>query len=675
MRKFFLVLTLILAAAASAQLKESLTVSTVEVPVNVIGRDGLPIRGLTAANFELYDEGKKRMISGFEAVDFSSPALSTDETATTPLNPAARRNFLLLFDLSYSRPQSLLRAETAAREFLEKSVKPRDRVAVATFDVNRGFRLIAAFTSDRRTLFQAINDPHEFSGTDPLQITARGPMVVPEVISLDTQHVGAHANTNDQGFTPRQVAEMTFSQQQREAARRSAEFDDDYRRQQIDRQIEILTMISRTMHTVVGRKQIVLLSEGFDPRLVAGREKMTKEMEEDQVNIEKGEIWKVNMDQKFGSAGSQSLLGKFADMCRRSDVVLHAIDIRGVRANTDAQTGDAAASNEGLHLLANAGGGVVFKNTNDLGSAFDRMLKQQEVTYVLAFTAPASNPGAFHNLKVKVVNVPGAKATHRAGYYEAGTSSDAERALATAEIMVNDVPQNDIRIDALPSVFPTYGDRAAVPVIVDINGNDILRLKDDSIVIADVFVYAFDSHGSVRDSLFQRLTLDAERLAPKLSAAGVKYFGTLSLPPGTYAIKTLVRLPELGKAGFTREDLVVPQTNTVQMTRPLFFDDTSRWVLIRGTSHDASGVYPFTLGDSEFVPSAAARLQAGERRRFAVYVKNAPTEADLEVTPAAALVGRKGDAFIFEIEGTATKPQSVAVALKGTALKASVPVE
>jgi VWFA-related protein len=667
MRKaVYAVLSFLVASCALAQMKESLTVSTVEVPVNVVGRDGLPVRGLTSANFELYDEGKKRMITGFESIDFSSPERSGDAAATTPLNPAARRNIMLLFDLSYSNPHSLVRAQTAARDFLEKSIKPRDRVAVATLDVNRGFRLLAAFTTDRTLLTQAISDPRKFNGSDPLQITARGPAPIPETVTYDASRPESDVRTERQ---------EQFSKAQKELARRSADFDDQYRSHQIDRQIEILAMISRTMHTVVGRKQIVLLSEGFDARLVSGREKFNKDAQDDQEYIQKGEYWKVNTDHSFGSASSQSLLAKFADMCRRSDVVLHAIDIRGLRGNSDpGQTGDATISNGGLHLLASAGGGVVFKNSNDLGGDFDRLMHQQEVTYVLAFRAPTADPGMFHNLKVKIVGVPGARVSHRAGYYEAGAGSEAERTLATAEIMVNDLPQSDIHVDALPSVFPSFGEKSAVPVIVDIDGNDILRLKDDPIVVADVFVYAFDSHGSVRDSLFQRLTLDTDKLAPKLSAAGVKYFGTLSLPPGQYAIKTLVRLPELGRAGFTRQDVVVPQNNTVQMTQPLFFDDSTRWVLIRGTSHDAGGAYPFMLGDKEFIPSAAAHLQAGERRRFAVYVKNAPNEAAVEVTPNASLVDRQGDAFVFEIEGTQPKPAAVAVVLKGTPLKASVPV-
>jgi hypothetical protein len=64
---------LLVAAAARAQLNESITVSYVEVPVTVVDRAGNPVRGLTQANFELVDEGKKLPITGFEAIDFAAP--------------------------------------------------------------------------------------------------------------------------------------------------------------------------------------------------------------------------------------------------------------------------------------------------------------------------------------------------------------------------------------------------------------------------------------------------------------------------------------------------------------------------------------------------------------------------------------------------------------------------
>src|SRR5689334_22633901 len=105
-------LLLLLATPVLAQFGEKVTVAYVEVPVTVLAKDGAPVRGLTRAHFEVRDDGALREIESFDAIDF---AAERGAKAISPLNPASRRNFLLLFDLSYSSPQSLTRAQDAAR--------------------------------------------------------------------------------------------------------------------------------------------------------------------------------------------------------------------------------------------------------------------------------------------------------------------------------------------------------------------------------------------------------------------------------------------------------------------------------------------------------------------------------------------------------------------------------
>src|SRR6185369_12363334 len=156
MRARVVLLLAIAAAPLLAQVKETVNVTVVEVPVTVIDRDGNPIRGLTAANFEVLDEGKKRAVTAFDKIDFAS---KESVQAMSPMNPAARRNFMLLFDLSYSNPKSLVRAQQAARAFVKTGVERRDLVSVATIDVNKGFRLLTAFTTDRALITSAIDHP------------------------------------------------------------------------------------------------------------------------------------------------------------------------------------------------------------------------------------------------------------------------------------------------------------------------------------------------------------------------------------------------------------------------------------------------------------------------------------------------------------------------------------
>src|SRR5436190_23477869 len=160
-------LALAAGVVALAQVRETVNVNVIEVPVTVVDSSGNPIRGLTAANFELLDQGKQRAITSFDKIDFGA---TEAVSAISPLNPAARRTFLLLFDLGYSSPNSLVRAQEAARRFVKESIQPRDLVGIGTIDVDRGFRLLSAFTTDRELIASAINDPTRYKGSDPLQI-------------------------------------------------------------------------------------------------------------------------------------------------------------------------------------------------------------------------------------------------------------------------------------------------------------------------------------------------------------------------------------------------------------------------------------------------------------------------------------------------------------------------
>src|SRR5438552_11681799 len=113
---------LLTAVAAAAQVRETVTVSVVEVPVTVVDGAGNAVRGLSAANFKLYDNGKEAQVTSFDTIDFAN---DNAMQAISPINPAARRNFMLLFDLSFSKPGNLVRAQEAARAFVAKAIGPR----------------------------------------------------------------------------------------------------------------------------------------------------------------------------------------------------------------------------------------------------------------------------------------------------------------------------------------------------------------------------------------------------------------------------------------------------------------------------------------------------------------------------------------------------------------------
>src|SRR5947209_295401 len=473
-------------SAASAQVKETIDVHLVEVPVTVIDHAGNPVRGLTPANFELFDQGTKRAIGNFDAIDFESDAVRS----MSPLNPSARRNFILLFDLSFSSPIGRTKSQAAARHFTAKGMGRRDLAAVATVDVDRGFRMVTALTTDRNLLGSAIANPRTFVSSDPLRIAGT------DVLQLAPTDTIARADVN--------------------------------------------------------------AVDDFTADIARGEKKMN--------------------------------------------------DQNGSRIN----------SNDALHLLSRPTGGEVFKNSNDVNADLEKMLRAQNVVYVLGFRAPVSNDGKFHELKVRVTGVPGARVFHRAGYYDSGAQSALERSLSNAEIVLNDVAQSDINVAALAAAFPAKDGKAQVPVVIDIAAAGLLRDPKASDVIAEVFVYAFDDQGVVRDRSYQRLTIDIARMAGR---EGIKYFPTLTLPPGKYALKTLVRIAGTERKGFARTDVEVPSTNDVAVLPPMFVDDPAKWVVVRGTSHD-DAPYPFHINGEPFMPSASAGVSNGHARRVALFVFN-----------------------------------------------------
>jgi VWFA-related protein len=597
-------LLLLLALAAPAQVGEKITVSVIEVPVTVVDRDGNPVRGLTAANFAVFDDGKPRALAGVEEVDFGG---ARSESAIAPINPAARRSFMLLFDLGFSTPAMLSRAQEAARRFVRETVKPRDLVAVGSISPEQGFRLLTAFTTDRDLVAAALAEPVSFHGSDPLQLAASEPVLMQ---STETPRSIGH---------PLRVGEEAVRSSRNPVSSRPP---DAFAASRIAKEIDSLSALAEMLRAVPGRKQIVFLSEGFDPEYVRGRDARGL-----------GRVNDLDPDTRYGNSASMKLIRAMAETFRASDSVLHAIDIRGVRVQNDIG-GARISSDDGLFLLARPTGGEVFHNSNDLGREFDTMLKRQDVVYVVAFQAPAAKNGRLHDLQVRLVNVPGARASYRSGYYESGPETPLQRTLSNAEIIVNDIPQSEVRVSAVAAAFPSAGDRAQVPIIVEIDGAALLKNA-----AAELYIYAFDEEGLVRDRLYQKISFDLTKVGARLREGGVKYYGTLSLPPGRYALKTLVRVGDHERRGFARTDVTVPRRGEMALSSFFIDERPGDWIMVKGTSHDPAAAYPFSISGETFVPSATARPRGGGMRKLAVIVYNAhPDDLTLQTTAVSKVL-------------------------------------
>jgi hypothetical protein len=223
---------------------------------------------------------------------------------------------------------------------------------------------------------------------------------------------------------------------------------------------------------------------------------------------------------------------------------------------------------------------------------------------------------------------------------------------------MNDIAQDEVPLATLAAAFPESDGTAHVPVILDIDGGALLQSAKGDVAAAEIYVYAFGDDGSVHDRLYQRVSLDLKKVGDRARAGGIRYYGTLALTPGRYAIKALVRGAN-DRTGFRRVEVTVPRQGELALLPPIPIDEHPKAVLVKG--QEWPNVYPFELNGQKFIPATAAA------NKVAVFVCGAKPD-DLDVETKAKVLGRmssaSGAVLVLEV---APGNVDVSVRRKGTA--------
>jgi VWFA-related protein len=646
MRTIALLCLLVLTPSMLAQLVESLEVTLVEVPVTVHDRAGNPLRGLTRENFEVQVDGKKIPLEYFETVDLAKV------TAREKLPAAAYRNFLLLFDIANSVPGTTGRAQDAARKFVQSQLSDRDLAAVATFTNEQGASLVTSFTRDKELLLGAIEslgDAQYFKTADPLLLSANYTERQGVAVVTGRRETTVRSEVLDES----RAENRTYNQQ----TATSYESED---RTRIRTQLQNFGAIARALDGLQGQKQIILLSEGFDAGALLGRQDLSqKNTRKENDAVLQGDMWDVEGDKRFGGSEHIAVVQAMVDAFRRSDVILHAIDIRGVRGNVDTREGLQSQSNEGLFLLTRPTRGTVFRNDNDLSSQFGQLLKQQELVYVLGFKARDARPGAFHPLRVKLVGAKG-EIAHRSGYYdERPDKTDLEATVEYAELLQTRSEVRDLPLTVTAWPLPA-DEEARVAVIVDAAGPQFLEGIRGPAATATIFVYAFDGAGRVLDSAQQRVALDLAKSAETVKATGVRFIGSLRLPPGKVSVKAMVRVEESGRIGLTTGAVEVPAFAETEVLTPVGVGAIGRWVTVLSRAHGGEAARLLTLGERPFIPLREVEWAPGSEQEVALLVRGLDAET---LRVQSSLVRADGSTTPLEVQlGARTGPDEYGLA-------------
>jgi VWFA-related protein len=649
---------------------ETAEVTVVQVPVTVV-RGGEPVRGLTAADFEVYDDRRKQKLTGFEVLDLAA----RQGPAVASIPPTLRRHFLFLFDLAFSEPKSLLKAREMVRDMLP-SLHPSDLVAVATYTAAGGPRMVLGFTSDRRQVLKAI----EHLGLPQLVDRNPDPLgLITADLKVELQHAGGAAAERlaaalDVMESASHGADLANRQQQLAVVRGlSASFAD----------------LARTLASVHGRKEVVYLSEGFDTSLLQGTESQQEQADLAEQSI-RGQGYLIDSGQRFGDTRGVNVLEKMLEEFRRSDCVIQAVDIGGLRGNVQAGSRSADApvrpAGEGsLFAMSHDTGGELYRNFNDLGTAMGQVLKKTSITYVLTFQPDqVKRDGSFHKLRVELKGAAGrgAELFFRTGYYAPrpyGQRSAREKQLATADevigggdsgavgmaVLVAPFRRAEVAAPAAASnagqaeasaggavaskvdrLFAQGGEqqlapaapagpapvKAYVPVVIETDGPSLLAGSQVDALPVEIYAYAIDSAGAIQDFFTQSMRLDLVKIGPALRQSGLKFFGHLDLPRGEYNVRVLVRNGTTGAYGLRAQPLVVPgfgQSGPVLLP-PFFPEAPGRWVMVREAPRDQANrpqepaPYPFVVQERAYIPASRPVLAAGQETAVALVGYNLP---------------------------------------------------
>lgn len=581
--------------AQTPTVSSDISVTLVEIPVEVT-QGNEPVRGLTAADFEVR-EGKRTLpIVAFETIDLETPAAPD----APPPPPAARRHVLFLFDFAMSKPENLTDGIVGARELVAKGLDPRDMVAVGIYLPKGELQLLLSFTTDRmaatRTLAGLegvltgkIPEKSPADETDPLRLTGlNARSLLTQVWQVDERNFATEmlmslgrSDGTVGGFLQKNVLSHSAATHQINVESR--------RRGHVMAMAEAVEGLARVLRPVQGRKYLAFFSEGFGTELI----------NKPATNRETPNMGGSNLLKKLGEV--------FEEM-RRSGWVLHAVDIAGVRGGLSA---------DGLFYMANEMGGTLVEGTNDLAKGLGGAMRRSVHSYLVGVQVDnVPFDGSYHELQVRLRNAPrGTRIHHRGGYFAPlpfQKQDDVRRLADAARLVAGDEESDDLGVEVVAVPLRSGGETTPVAVLLEVPGDRLLAPGGPRVGI-EVYGYALDEAGSSRDFFAQSVDLDPAKVGSRLAQGGVRVLGKLELPRGEHRLRVLVRDRADGRTSLLTVPLSLRSAGSEGHIDALFLPPAEDpWILVRPAEA------AFDLHGRSVLPAAHAALPASGQAQVLV---------------------------------------------------------
>jgi VWFA-related protein len=522
--------------------------NTMVVSVDVIVRDGSGqvVHGLKATDFEVTEDGKPQDVTSFsfeEISDKPTGAVAVDllagaeqrlaedarraqpsapvETATPkPMSSealAGRRLIVLLFDISSMQPEDVQRAVDSATKYVNEKMAAADMVAVAT--VSSQLDVLVDFTADREKVGAALAALGYKEGT------ATPP---PTADTVATDEIAAA----DEATASEDTVALDM-------------FNNDVR-------LRALKALAETLAPIEQKKSILYFSAG-----------MERSGQDNQVELR--------------SAINAAV---------RAHVAIYPVDTRGLQAvvpggdarqasgrgtalfsgrGVSQQFSRLAASQDTLTSLASDTGGKAFMDSNDFGDAFARVQRDMSAYYLLGYNSSnATKDGRFRRIRVRLKTpTPGARVEARQGYYadrDFAHTANTDRETQLQEMLFSAVSATDLPVFVNAGYFRLAADRYYVPISMAVPGSavPIPQEKDKDKIALDVLGIVQDEQGRPVGRIRQTMKLPPGSVGT-LTAKQILYQSAVTLPPGRFSIKVVVRENTSGLMGSFEAPIVVPE--------------------------------------------------------------------------------------------------------------------
>lgn len=557
-------------------------VNLVVIDVVVTGDDGKPLRGLTAQDFVVREDGETQVVTDCDEVNADGGLANAAAGASGDgAAQIAGRRFVLVFDTTNATPNQLSRAKEAARDLVARTLHPADLVSVLSY--GGGLRLHQDFTGDAARLTAAIDS-----------VSSRGAHRTEAFAGQTAQSANPHQEvSNLRGGPSYESPEEpdgtrpggdALSLQRIVSSARLEEL------QAADRFQKAVALVGTTLARTPGRKALVLFTTGAEVLPSNHQTPAAYRAMVAALNRANVAVYTVDLGGQASTPGdvnaevgyATGFLGEPTAGARRS--------------RTDARAA--------LESLASDTGGLALVG-GEMSRRLDEMADSTSHYYMLGYAPADLTRTGFRDVLVSVT-VPGARVLARKGYVKPKPFAELSRREREAQIEdafgawsgIDEIPLG-IRTDFYPDSAKrtTAAMEIAIPPSALSAGAAGGRFE----IVARLF------RPNGRKVAEQRQLVPLSEVE---SSRELRYVSGFTLKPGNYVLKAVVRDDLAGTLGTAIDRFKIPEfaDDGPIVSTPVLLANrgAARLVASAGSARVVSG---YALSGERLMPVAAGALR------------------------------------------------------------------